>query len=238
MNQQKRSLAHVVAKKHVAPDGEVGLGQTRRVDFWHPFRKGQAMIGVNGHVFRVPAPMGQGAYPVADAPTGCFFPDCGYGPRNLKAKKLRSAFGRGIVSLPLQEVGSVHSGRSHLCQDLVRGRSRQRAFRDFEYIRPAGFANRYGAHGRWHWVCHRRSPGNCDLHFPNISHGRRNRAAAPGCPVLRHVSIASPANLMAWTGSALGREPDSRARDEIVFDGPLPVTRPAKGCAETDAGLS
>ena len=111
--------------------------------------------------------------------------------------------------MPLQEVGSVHSSRSHLCQDLVRGRSGQRAFRDFEYVRPAGFANRYGAHGRWHGVCHRRSPGICDLHFPNISLGRRNRAAAPGCPEPRRVSIASPEYLMAWTGSAPGREPNS-----------------------------
>ena len=60
MHQKGPAIGNVLAKKHVAPDGEISFGQSGGIDLVNSLGDGEAMARVHGDVFSIASSVCQG----------------------------------------------------------------------------------------------------------------------------------------------------------------------------------
>src|SRR4029453_2747927 len=80
-----------------------------------------------------------------------------YPARALQPRVGRAARRRVIETLPLEQVGAVHSGRDDLDQDVVRCRLRIRHVLPLKYLRAAWLGDHDRLHVRAAYAAHRYS---------------------------------------------------------------------------------
>ena len=152
MHEEGFAFLEAAALEHVVPNGEEGLGQRGSFRIGEASRHGQDVTGGNTHIFGIAAAGRKRADLVADAPARFAVAEGRDFARDLEARQVGRAGGRGIDAPALQDVGPVDAGGMDAHDDLAGTRLRHVAPLRFEHHRPARFGNGHRRHLGREWM--------------------------------------------------------------------------------------